>query len=161
MRVLTSLRSPLIRGKFLTLFIALLVAGCTEVRLLSEYDQFTDEHVSQLQTDFERLFTSLERRPQLPDCGYHAHADFYAETTVTLNVLIARNEVRPDNDISERQLKNLKSSLGELEQLHELSDEENRCLLLEEVGILRSAFTSSIGAILRLELAKKRGDEGH
>lgn len=141
-----------------------LTVGCAEVRLISDYDQVTDEQVNALQRMAEQLFTSLERNAEFPDCSHASHEDFYEAAAVELNLLIARNEIRPRNRVTQDQLAALKDSVNTLEERHLLVDqvepgEEHECISVEEVALLRSGFDVSFRAILKLELAKKRGEE--
>ena len=140
--------------------VLILVAGCAEIRLISDYDQYTDEQTGVLQRKVEELFTGLERGAQLPDCKHSNHQGFYTEATIELNLLLVRNEIRPKNGITLRQLQTLKDSLSTLEELHQLADQEDRCLGAEELVALRTGFGTSFSAILKLELAKKRGEDG-
>lgn len=137
----------------------LTLSGCAEIRLISEYDAYTDQNVTKVQRSLEKLFTKLERNPSFPDCSHAEQEDDYADISVELNLLIARNDLRPKNRITQDQLRLLKESLGDLEALHKDSDEAERCMSVDEIQLLRSAFASSFGAILRLELAKKRNLE--
>ncbi len=147
------------RALLVGLLVGGLAAGCAEVRFLSEYDAFTDRQVSMLQTDVERTFTAMERRPTRPACAHANFEDFYADSTVAVNVLIARNEVRDKNEPTIRMLKLLKASISDLEELHKLKDAEGTCVMPEELQPLRSAFGTQFGGILKLELAKQRGLE--
>ena len=141
------------------LVVLVVLVGCTQVQWISDYDAYTDEEVGKLQRKTEELWTALERRPTRPDCAYASHLDFYEKATVDLNVLIARNAIRPLNTITSNQLELLKSSLETLEELHTLADTEERCLSAEETALLRTGFDTAFSAILKLELAKKRGEE--
>lgn len=145
--------------KLIACFVIIMLSGCAEIRLISEYDAYTDQNVTKIQRTLETLFTTLERSPTYPDCSHAEQEEDYAEIAVELNLLIARNELRPKNRITQDQLNLLKESLGELEKLHKESDESGKCMSTEEIQLLRSAFASSFGAILRLELAKKRNLE--
>ena len=59
----------------------------------------------------------------------------------------------PDNDITIQQIVLLKENIDLLEQLHKLG-----CLTKEQIETLRISFNSGFTAILKLELAKRRGD---
>lgn len=148
------------RSILVSILASLLALGaCTEIRLISDYDETTDQQVTKLQREVETLFTSLERNPTQPACGHASHDAFYAQATTDINLLIARNGIREKNHITNQQLALLKNSLQDLEALHELKGTTS-CLGQNEIIALRSGFGSSFNAILKLELAKKRGDVG-
>lgn len=107
------------------------------------------------------MLTDLERNPGKPKCSYASHGDFYAEAQVDLNVLTACNQFRPRNEITLQQLDLLTDSFKRLEELHRGADNQNTCLSLEEIEALRAGFDSSFGAVLKLELANRRGDKNN
>jgi len=142
------------------LAVLLALTACAEISLISDYDAATDQQVTKLHRDVETFFTVLERNPTKPACTRASNDAFYAQATTDINLLIARNEIRTKNDITKKQLVVMKDSLELLEGLHEVADSEDRCLGLDsnEMQALRGAFSTSFGAILKLELAKKRGE---
>lgn len=145
------------RSILVSLLVSLLaISACSEVQFISEYDQATDQQVSALQRDVEVFFTTMERNPTQPQCNHASHDAFYQQATVDINLLIARNEIRTKNDITNKQLAILKKSLEDLEELHKLADEENRCLNEVDLMALRTGFGVSFRGILQLELSKRR-----
>lgn len=132
-----------------------LISGCAPVRLVSEYDAYTDKNVTKVQRQVETLFTSLDRGAEMPECLHAAYEAKYADMQVELNLLLARNKTRPNNAITTEQLRLLASSMQDLEALHRLADSEDRCLTVDDVVALRSAFDVSFGAVLKFEIAKR------
>ncbi len=139
--------------------LAVLCASCTEVRLISEYDVYTDEHVTALQREFETLATSLERGASMPACAHQNYDSTYAQIQVELNLLLARNRMRPKNSQTTDQLELLADSFRTLEELHKDADSRNNCLSIDELALLRSGFDSQFGGILTLEIAKRSARE--
>jgi hypothetical protein len=133
-------------------FYIFVVTGCT-VKLISSYDEKTDEAVTDLHKKVETFFLSIESQEGLPECTYENHTAFYQEVKVSVSAIELRARAIPDNDITIEQVVLLKENIELLEQLHKLG-----CLSKEQVKPLRINFNSGFTAILKLELAKKRGD---
>ncbi len=128
------------------------VTGCT-VKLISSYDEKTDEAVTDLHKKVETFFLSIESQEGLSECTYENHTAFYQEAKVAVSAIEVRARAIPDNDITVEQIVLLKENIELLEQLHKLD-----CLTKAQIEPLRINFNSSFTAILKLELAKKRGD---
>jgi hypothetical protein len=144
------------RSRLLKIFLALLVlsilfCGCT-VKLISSYDENTDKAVTKLQKDFETFFVTVESQAGLPECKYKNHKAFYLDSKVAISAIDVRAKAIPNNEITIEQVGLLKKNIALLEKLHKLG-----CFTPGQVENLRNSFNSSITAILKLELAKKRG----
>lgn len=138
---------------YLWLALALLLAlSACSVKLLSSYDEKTDNAVTALQQNVEMFFVTVESQAGLPECAYSNHISFYQQSKVAVSSIAVRAKAIPDNDITVEQVELLKSSITMLEQLHRLG-----CFTPAQVENLRNSFNSSITAILKLELAKRRG----
>jgi hypothetical protein len=131
------------------------LVGCA-VRFISTYDDTTDHQVTQLQRSVDSFLRSLARNPKAPGCTYEKHQSFYDSTSVALGSLTIRNRARDKNQITVQQLELLDSSVTLLERLHRIKG-DSACLSPDEIEPLRANFNTSFSAILRLELAKKRG----
>ena len=107
----------------------------------------------------ETFLVGLEMNDSFPACSYKKHTQFYLESKVDLSAIKVRAAAIPKNEITVQQLELLASSLDSLEQLHKLKDKKSECIPAQEIEPLRIAFNSSSTAILKLELAKKRGEE--
>lgn len=135
---------------YLLMFVGL--AGCT-VKLISDYDETTDRAVSALQRKTESHLVTLENVENLPDCVYDKHKQFYDEAKIDVSAITVRAAAIPKNDITTKETQLLLSSLENLEKLHKIS-----CLSKDQIALLRSHFNTSYTAILKLELAKRRGE---
>lgn len=133
------------------LALLLLLSGCT-VKLISSYDEKTDNAVTALQKDVTLFFITVQSQAGLPECNYSNHLGFYQQAKVDLSAIAVRSKAIAANEITVEQVELLQDSLTALEQLHQLG-----CFTPSQVDNLRSSFDSSITAILKLELAKKRG----
>ncbi|UUZ70080.1 hypothetical protein LP416_13315 [Polaromonas sp. P2-4] len=135
---------------FLAVGVAL--SGCT-IKLISNYDETTDKTVTALQKKTEGHLVALEAVEGLPECRYEKHKQFYDEAKVDVSAIAVRAAAISKNEITTEQTVLLSSSLGSLEKLHKIA-----CLPKEQISILRTQFNSSFTAILKLELAKRRGE---
>lgn len=138
----------------------LMLSGCT-VKFISSYDEQTDKSVTALQKKVETFFVKLEGLDGLPECTYDHHKTFYEEARVEVSAIQVRAAAIPQNDITTEQVGLLSKSLSSLEQLHQgkaKKEKGKNCPSREEVQPLRDNFNTSFTAILKLELAKKRGE---
>lgn len=129
----------------------LLLSGCM-ASLVSDYDENTDRAVTELHKEFETFFVTLKTQTDQPDCHYDNHKTFYIESAVSVSSIEIRASAIDKNEKTVEQIGLLKQSMNTLQQLHELS-----CLSEGQIESLQSSFNSMFTAILRLELAKKRG----
>ena len=134
------------------LALALAVSGCS-IKLISSYDETTDKTVTALQKKTEAHLVALEAVEGLPDCKYDKHKQFYDEAKVDVSAIAVRAAAIPKNEITTEQTVLLSSSLDSLEKLHKIA-----CLTKDQIKPLRTQFNSSFTAILKLELAKRRGE---
>jgi len=140
------------------------VSGCA-VKLIASYDETTDKGVTKLQRKVETFLVELESKDGLPECSYSSNESFYGESKVDLSAIKVRSEAIPKNDITIKQISLLLSSLNDLESLHKHKDKKSAkegklyCISKDEISPLRTAFNSSFTAILKLEIAKKRGED--
>jgi len=137
---------------FVILALLLVLSGCS-VKLVSSYDEKTDNAITQLQKDIETFFVTVESQTALPECEYDYHVRFYQDAKVAISAIAVRAKAIPKNEITVEQVELLKDSLNKLEQLHKLD-----CFTPGQIESLRTSFNTSITAILKLELAKKRGE---
>lgn len=146
------------RSLFMVLAVAAL-AGCT-IRLVSSYDEETDRSVMALQRKIETFLVKLEELEGSPECGYDHQKLFYPSAKVEISALHVRTAALSDNGIPAEPVELLSKSLGSLEQLHKLKLKRGpgkNCLSKEEIAPLRENFNAGFIALVRLELAKKRG----
>jgi hypothetical protein len=147
----------------LAALLLLAVSGCT-VKLIASYDETTDQNVTALQRKMETFLTELETKDGLPECSYSNNSAFYTQAKVDLSAIKVRVDAIPNNDITAEQIALLAGSLQDLQSLHQLKDKNTttqgalKCISIDEIKALRSAFNASFTAILKLELAKKRGE---
>jgi hypothetical protein len=101
----------------------------------------------------DAYLTELEGDAGTEAAKFSAHRDFYDAYLVELRSLRIRVEVQPRNDLTKQQIELMMNSVGELRAAHEAGD-----LSPEAIAVTRNLFNQAWGAILRLELAKRRGE---
>lgn len=134
------------------LALAFAVSGCS-IKLVSSYDETTDKAVTALQKKTEAHLVALESVEGLPECIYEKHKQFYDEAKVDVSAISVRAAAIPKNEITTEQTVILANSFESLEKLHKIA-----CLTKDQIKPLRTQFNSSFTAILKLELAKRRGE---
>jgi len=131
--------------------IMLVLSGCSNIRLIADYDEQTDAAVTQIQRKMEQFLISLERNMGKDEASYARNTRFYDEVRVDLSAVRVRAAAIPENGIIIQQLGLLSDNLVNLEKIHKLGISAN------DIPPIRTAFNVSCTAILKLELAKKRG----
>ena len=126
--------------------VAIVLAGCT-VTFISSYDEATDKGITALQKSVDSLMTQLDQNP-LPE--YNTMKKSYAAIRTDLSSLLLRNEARPKNTLTVKQLDELKAVLDTLEGQHK-ANTLNQPMLGPSRDILNQTFL----ALLKLELEKK------
>jgi hypothetical protein len=134
-----------------TLFTMLVLTGCVPITLISSYDETTDKGVTALDKSVNGLLNQLDKDP-VPD--YDAVKNIYDGIRVDLASLRLRNDARPTNSLTVKQLDIVKTQLDILENQHKIK-KLNQAMM----GPLRSIFQQTFGAILKLELEKKELDK--
>ncbi len=146
-----------LRKSLSIIFILAALSGCT-VKLISSYDEETDKSVMALQRKIETFLIRLEGLDGSPECTYDHHKAFYTGAKVEVSAIQVRAAAMPENEIMIEQVGLLSESLNALEKLHKGKLRKGRsCFSIEEIAPLRQNFNASFIAILKLELAKKRG----
>jgi hypothetical protein len=140
----------------LLLVFVMITSGCT-VTLVSKYDEQTDKNVTALQQKFEAYLIRLEGE-SFPKCSYASNKAFYDDTKVQISSSQVRANAIPMNKITVEQLDALSKATSGLETSQKMRDDKKSCLPKEIIETDRTMFNSIFTAILKFELAKKRGD---
>lgn len=131
-----------------------LLAGC--VTFVAPYDEKIDQMTTALQLEVATEIEGMKAQEK-PDCLYPAHAEFYRSTRVELGALEIRANAHEMNGITVAQIGAARNALDDFEKLHQLASDKGRCMSAFELSPVQRAFDQMTGAILKLELAKKRG----
>lgn len=137
----------------MVLLIILQFGACT-IKLISDYDQQTDEAVVSLHKQIESLLIKIEKSTGSTKSAYINFEKLYDDIRTDLASLQLRAKTRPLNEIQVTQLSNISNQIDLLEKAHRSPEG----IIKDEIPIIRGAFNQAIEAILKLELAKKRGD---
>ncbi len=129
-----------------------LVQGCA-VKLIASYDEQTDQSLMNLQRSFAEFFLVLEETVGTPAATYDNYADFYRQVKVDVGALKLRVDAQPLNEISSQMVSKLIDNIGLLEEVHKEGIND-----MEVVNVIKDDFTTSLTSLLRLELAKQRGE---
>jgi hypothetical protein len=138
---------------FLLLLYGLLLAGCPTVRLVSDYDEEIDRGVTAFQRQIEHHLAGLERVIGTPAADYGRYTEFYDDVKIDLTLLRSRAALAPHNEITVQQFDRLLRQVALLEQLHRAG------LAANDLPPVHTAFSVSCTAIIKFELAKKRGEQ--
>jgi hypothetical protein len=132
-------------------FLMVVMSGCASVKLVADYDEQVDVAVTQFQRKMETFLVSLERNAGKDEAAYSRNTRFYDEARVDISAISVRAAAIPDNEITTQQLALLSISIDNLEKLHQIGINAN------DIPLIRAALNTSCTAILKLEIAKKRG----
>ena len=119
MKKLSAVRSSMLFRVFLSFLVLFALSGCS-IKLISSYDEKTDNAVTQLQRGVETFFVTIDGQVGLPECAYDNHKKFYQDSKVTISAIEVRARAIPKNTITIEQIGLLKDSLNKLEELHKL-----------------------------------------
>lgn len=136
-----------------SLLLCFVATGCMTVRLVADYDERIDDGVTAFQQSMESHLLGLESRIATPEGDYDNYVDFYRQAKVDLSSLRVRAEAQTQNAITVEQIELLRANVELLQRMHQEGLQKN------DIPPLRAAFNSGATAILRLELAKKRGGD--
>lgn len=126
-------------------------AGCAPIRLIADHDEQVVQMASEIHWKIEAQLVFLERHIDAEAGKYEYSTDFYDEIRVDLRSLRVRAAAQPKNEIAVQQVDLLLQNVALMEQMHQQGISAN------DLAPLRSAFETAVTAILKLELAKKRG----
>ena len=147
---------PAIRRASFLLAACVALNGC--VTLIAPYDDKFDQQATDLQRKVSTHIEALDGA-EMPACLHTNHKGFYDEARVDASALSVRANSHELNAQTLGQVDALRSSIDTFESLHKLASEATpaRCLSGRELSPIRRALDQTLGAIMKLELAKKRG----
>ncbi|MBI3711559.1 MAG: hypothetical protein HY253_01145 [Burkholderiales bacterium] len=138
--------------RFFLCLSGLLILSACNIQLISHYDETTDKTVTALQKKMESHLLTLEAKDGLPECVYSFFQSAYQDLKVDASAIAVRAAAIPKNELTAEQTRLLGKSIETLEQLHQIA-----CISKAQIAPLRMQFNASFTAILKLELAKRRG----
>ncbi len=135
------------------LLLSLPVLTACAVKLVSGYDEHIDSAATELQRRMDAHLTRLATIEGEPEADFDANRQFYDDYEVDVRAVRVRAQAHEKNDLTEKQLELMLDSLDELRTVHEAG-----ALGKDTIDTLRTLFNTAWGAIIKLEVAKKRGD---
>ena len=135
-------------------FIFLAISGCVTVKLISDYDEATDKAITSVQRKFETFFVELESQVGTDDAAFENHSNFYKEIEVDISAIQLRVDALPNNNITSKQITLLRENIELLKGFH-----EEGITVVEAIEPARNSFNTALSSILKLELAKRRGED--
>jgi len=129
-----------------------MASGCA-IRLVSNYDEQIDKGATDLQKEVDTFLTDLETKAGTPEASYDMAKAFYPRYLVDLRALQVRAHAQPKNELTEKQLDLMMDSVEQLRRQHQAGP-----LAKAVIDVNRNLFSQAWGAIVKLELAKKRGE---
>lgn len=130
------------------------LSGCA-VTLLSQYDLQTDQTASSIQKKLTAQAATMSATYGTPDCVYDKYAAGYQDLRVDLSALKLRVGVIANNEPTVAAVNELDGAIQAFESLHKLAGP--KCMSPQEIAPALRGIDSTVGAVLKLELAKKRG----
>jgi len=145
-------RRPVAPLLVLALGLALMPAAAC-VHFIADYDEQIDQGINQVLKQFQNIFTRLERSAGTDGALYPNYVKDYDEIRTELRVLRSRAAAHVKNELTIQQIDLLLDSLDKMEALHRMGP-----IPIEQLSPLRRGIETSCTAILKLEIAKKRGE---
>ncbi|MFQ5844713.1 MAG: hypothetical protein ACE5JG_06960 [Planctomycetota bacterium] len=141
-----------------------LLAGC-RVRLVADYDRVLDRGVTNLHKKTAAFWIDMERKAGTEAGTYAPNTAFYDDARVAVESLRLRAAATPKNELTVRQLDLLAKNFELLAEIHRAQSEPDDAgripgLDADVVAAVRANMDVQFGAILRLEIAKKRTGSG-
>lgn len=127
------------------------LVGCTSVSLMSDYDESIDKGATEFHKLVETFLVGIERDGRNAGPLTESEKAFFKKAAVELSSLSVRASAHDKNELTKKMIANLADSMSTLEELVPLG------VTRDQVKPVRSALTTSISAIIQLEVAKKRG----
>ncbi len=144
------------RTSYLLLPLLITAFVSCKVTLIAPYDEITDKVVTEMQETTSTFFVKLESEPDNAELKYENQKKFYQQLKVKAATVRIRNSAIDKNKIIISMINELEANIGRLETLHK--GKTNGLLLPEEVQLLKGAFETQYGAIIKFLMAlKQRG----
>jgi hypothetical protein len=149
-------RAPRLAAQLLLVVLSAASLGCT-VRMLSEYDEITDQTATELQKKVEGFVTKMAAVAGTPAGEYARNAEFYDEAMIDARSLKTRASVFPKNDLTVQHAELIEQNLANLRNLHRLGGSAGLRPVVATPAL--SALNQQFAALIKLEIAKRRGKD--
>ena len=158
----------MIPSKLALMLLFLTLAGCTTVRLVSDYDEVTDKSLTEIQKKTDDFIENLSKHHGTSATSFDSSKEFYEEIERDLRILSFRVGAVPNNKQTIELVENLKVGiLGDpsnptgtsLKELHQLQKNRDNGIPETTLRIAQRIINQLFKAALSLEIAKKRGED--
>jgi hypothetical protein len=125
--------------------------------LVSPYDEAIDQGASEIHT---RIVAFVERMTSVagkPEGTYAANPAFYGDLKASIATLKMRAQAQGKNEITVALVGELATNVENLRKLHEMSKDAGLPSILASPAV--SAIEVNCGAIVKFEVAKRRGTQ--
>ena len=134
------------------------ITGCSLVPI-SSFDPQTEERLMSLSNNFTGLSVDLTNSIGLPESGHEHHKETYKKIHQDVAALSLRVMAIQKNQHTQEQVALLASNIKIAEELHKKGFGETAYATREVISLIDKDITQALGAILKLEMLKKRGIE--
>jgi hypothetical protein len=128
--------------------------GC-KVKLISDYDDITDRSATELQKKVEGFVHKMVASAGTTEGVYSRNAAFYDDARTDLSAIRVRASAMDKNNLTLQELDLIQSNLTDLEKLHQLGGDQGLRKVVADPAL--AALNTQFTALIKLELAKKRG----
>ena len=123
-----------------------------QVKLIAEHDEKIDKAITTLHRKTENFLIQAQQNIGSSDWKYQNKREFYNDVKVDISAIQVRAKAFPKNEITIQQINLLLENIKTLETLHKEGN-----LSKPVIENIRISFNASFTAILKLEIAKKKG----
>jgi hypothetical protein len=156
-----------VRGYWVAMLCAILLAGCAGARLISDYDEVTDKSLTTIQQKTDDFIETLLAQSGTNKAAFSKHQAFYGDIAQELRRLEFRVNAIPKNEKTIDLVKKIRLAiLGEgkctaegksLRDLHCTPANKVKGPSITALATCRLNVNQAISAALGLEVSKKQG----
>lgn len=139
-------------SKYLALLLLVFLVNCSNIKLISDYDETTDKLTTEIQELVSGIFVKVERNIGTEKSKHKYFVSNYEEIQIKVSTLIIRANAIDKNQIVQQQVADINRMLIQLEELHEKGFKT-----IDEITPLKVGFTRAFSAIIKLQTGLKRG----
>ena len=147
---------PKLAQKKITILLAsLTIVGCANMG--APYDPLTEKALMSINEKTSEILIDLENNQNFTEANHEQFQDAYKAIHLDLSSLELRTSAIPKNDKTQKQVVLLSETVKQLEALHQIGFGKTAYGKQEAIKTSKATFKQTLKAMLKLELAKKRG----
>ncbi len=161
-------KNGLVRRKiYILIFLLVLLScvhfmtGCSQ-KLMTDYDADTEKLATQTYEKISSLFINLKSKVGTQEANFNNYEKDYNTIEVQLDTLQMRASAFPKNKQTQEMIKELEKQINTFETLHKEKDiftnQDRRETGIKAIEQAKRGIQTTVTAILKLEIAKKRGE---